>query len=104
MKLASRQTPLTVREAEKIIRTNAKRLSVCYTQERWNAIDGDLSDYIVQMRIPANGSKPKVRILEATIPGQAHLEDCVKMALSRITFPTHSGETIVMNVPIEGAE
>ena len=91
-------------EAEELVRAKARRLQLCYSRERLNSLGGELSDYILQVQIPTNGKGAQVKIIEATVPGQAHLEDCVKMTVARIKFPAHSGQPIIMNVPIEGPE
>jgi hypothetical protein len=99
-----RTEPLTVEEVENSIRSVAQDFGTCYSNERRQLFTADLSDYLLQLRVPNDGSHPEVSVVKASIAGQETLENCVVTVLSRLRFPAHPGKRITLNVPIEEAK
>ena len=98
---SKRTDPLTVEEVENAVRSVAAEFGTCYRNERRQLFAEELSDYVLQLRVPIDGSQPEITVVKATIAGQEALEHCLVMVLSRLRFPAHPGKRITLNVPIE---
>ena len=98
-----RKTPLTVEEVTTRVRGVTQEFSSCYINERRQLISGDLSDYVLQLRVPPDGKPVEVTVVKASVPGQETLEFCVVQVLARLRFPKHPGKRITLNVPIKEA-
>ena len=96
-----RQTPLTPREAEGRLRGTVSEVEVCYQREVLNLIEG-MSNYVFEVSIPTDASKPTIKILEETVPGQIDLRTCLIETFGRVRFPAHVGPPITLRVPVEG--
>jgi hypothetical protein len=99
----TRTEPLTEEEVESSIRGVAPDFGLCYQLERRQLFASDLSQYVLQIRVPNDGSSPEVSVVKASVAGQAALEQCVVRVMSRLRFPPHPGKRITLNVPIEEA-
>ncbi|MCB9653504.1 MAG: hypothetical protein H6729_05130 [Deltaproteobacteria bacterium] len=99
-----RQRPLTVDEAASTVGNRSTELSKCYGRERVNLDSARLSDYVFQIRIPTDGTKPEVSVQKATDPKQKMLESCLLTVLTSTRFPAHIGKPLTINVPIEAPQ
>ena len=96
-----RTEPLTIEEVEGQVRSVAPEFGTCYRNERRQLFSQELAEYLLQIRVPIDGSTPEVTVVKASIAGQETLESCVVRVLSRLRFPAHPGKRITLNVPIE---
>lgn len=92
--------PLDIGTAEAIITRHASYVTDCYRVHRLNLGLEDPSSYVVRLRIPNDGTAPIAEIREATVEGQEQLEACIIDKLETMRFPVHSGDTMVLDVPI----
>ncbi|MBK8012568.1 MAG: hypothetical protein IPK13_14550 [Deltaproteobacteria bacterium] len=99
-----RQRPLTVDEAASMVGSRSTELSRCYGRERVNLDASRLSDYVFQLQIPTDGTKPAVTVQKATDPKQKMLESCLMTVLASTRFPAHVGKPLTINVPIEAPQ
>lgn len=90
-------------EVEGAVRAVAHEFGACYHTERRQLVVEDLSEYVLQLRVPADGAAPEVTVVKASIPAQKTLEHCVVTVLSNLRFPAHPGKRITLNVPIKEA-
>lgn len=99
----TRKDPLTVEEVEETVRGVAQDFGACYHTERRQLVVEDLSEYVLQLRVPVDGKAPEVTVVKSTIPAQKTLEQCVVNVLAKLRFPAHPGKRITLNVPIKEA-
>lgn len=95
------QRVLTPKEAVRFLTKAVPDFDVCYRREHRN-LAPKLSNYVLQVFVPTDGSPPDIEVLSETIKSQATLRACVVAAAERIHFPAHLGEPITLKVPIEG--
>lgn len=96
-----RAEPLLEDEVGRMVGYTSNRLSGCYQRYRLTYGLTPASDFIVRMRIPNDGAPHVAEIAKKTQTGQDDLELCVVETLEAIRFPAHSGEPLVVDVPIK---
>lgn len=94
-----RQLPLTEDEVEARVRALAPRLENCYREERLN-LSAELSEYLFEIVVPADGQPVEVDVVEESVPEQVSLHDCMLRIFSSMKFTAHVGEPITLRVPV----